>query len=72
MHILAACGCGPDRIQYVKDRLGHDRRYALDCTKAHKELGFVPYRSIFPDALLDVVAWYRSHESWWQPLKHPH
>lgn len=69
MHILAACGADASRIQYVTDRLGHDRRYAMDCTKARKELGFMPRRSTFPDALIQIVEWYRANAEWWRPLK---
>lgn len=54
-------------IEFVKDRPGHDRRYALDCAKLHA-LGWKP-RFKFEQALKDTITWYKSHESWWRPLK---
>jgi dTDP-glucose 4,6-dehydratase len=68
-YILAACGAADSRIDYVPDRLGHDRRYAMNCRKARDELGFSPQRSTFPDGLLSVVKWYRENEDWWRPLQ---
>ncbi|MBI2327936.1 dTDP-glucose 4,6-dehydratase [Candidatus Curtissbacteria bacterium] len=55
-------------IEYVKDRPGHDRRYAIDSTKIKKELGWKPQYS-FDEALVATVDWYRGHRSWWQKLK---
>ena len=52
----------------VADRLGHDRRYSVDWTKIHDELGYVP-RVDFDEGLAATVAWYREHEAWWRPLK---
>ena len=58
----------PERlIRAVADRPGHDRRYAVDCTKV-SELGWAP-RHPFATALATTVAWYREHEAWWRPLK---
>jgi dTDP-glucose 4,6-dehydratase len=58
----------PERlIQPVTDRPGHDRRYALDCTKLW-QLGWAP-RYPFASALETTVRWYRDNASWWQPLK---
>ena len=54
-------------IRYVKDRPGHDRRYALDCRKA-RALGWRPARA-FDDGLVETVRWYRANEPWWRPLK---
>ena len=54
-------------IYYVQDRPGHDRRYALDCAKAH-ELGWRPARP-FEEALAETVHWYQQHEDWWRPLR---
>ncbi len=67
--ILDAMGLGEDRIQPVADRLGHDRRYAIDATRVRDELGWTPSRSAWPAALDDTVAWYRQNPQWWQPLK---
>lgn len=66
--LLAALGKGEDHIEYVKDRPGHDRRYALDCSKAADELGWSA-RIGFEAGLDATVAWYREHESWWRPIK---
>jgi dTDP-glucose 4,6-dehydratase len=58
----------PDRlIQPVADRPGHDRRYALDCTKLW-QLGWAP-RYPFASALETTVRWYRDNTAWWRPLK---
>lgn len=66
-HILQLCGRGPDLIRHVTDRKGHDRRYAIDCARAHA-LGWRPERP-FAEALADTVAWYREHEEWWRPIR---
>jgi len=65
--ILALLGVGEERIDYVQDRLGHDRRYSIDCSKA-KALGWTPSRSL-DEALAETVDWYRQQRSWWEPLK---
>ena len=65
--ILALCGVGEDRITYVEDRLGHDRRYSVDWGKIHRELGYSPQVD-FATGLADTVQWYRDNESWWRPL----
>jgi dTDP-glucose 4,6-dehydratase len=65
--VLALCGAGEEMIEYVTDRLGHDRRYSIDCTKA-RALGWAPART--PDeALAATVEWYRANRAWWEPLK---
>lgn len=55
-------------IRYVEDRLGHDRRYAIDCAKAERELGWHP-RVSFADGLRDTVEWYRTNTKWLEDLK---
>ncbi len=55
-------------ITFVRDRLGHDLRYALDCSKIHA-LGWRPLQT-FEQGLELTVAWYKSHEDWWRRLKH--
>lgn len=55
-------------ISYVEDRLGHDRRYAIDCAKAERELGWHP-RVSFADGLRDTVEWYRTNTKWLEDLK---
>ncbi|MHC5004900.1 MAG: dTDP-glucose 4,6-dehydratase [Planctomycetota bacterium] len=67
--ILELFDAGEEMIQRVPDRLGHDRRYAIDASKIERELGWAPSRSAWPAALRDTVAWYRAHEAWWRPLK---
>jgi len=55
-------------ITRVTDRPGHDRRYALDCSKL-KALGWAPSVG-FDEGLAETVAWYRDNPWWWQPIKH--
>ena len=50
-------------IRFVTDRPGHDRRYAIDATKIHRELGWVPEHS-FEEALAATVDWYLNHMQW--------
>ncbi len=54
-------------IKFVADRLGHDRRYALDCGKIHS-LGWKPEKD-FEEALASTVRWYREHPEWWRKIK---
>lgn len=56
-------------IEFVTDRLGHDRRYALDWTKAKSELGYQPEHD-FDTYLEKTVQWYLDNQAWWEPLKH--
>ncbi len=65
--ILSLCGVGDERITYVEDRLGHDRRYSVDWGKIHRELGYSPQVD-FATGLADTVQWYRDNETWWRPL----
>ena len=65
--ILKELGKDENSIEYVKDRLGHDKRYALDSTKINK-LGWKP-RFQFELALKETFKWYRSNEKWWKPIK---
>jgi dTDP-glucose 4,6-dehydratase len=57
-------------VSHVGDRAGHDRRYALDSTKA-ANLGWRPSIA-FEHGLLDTVQWYKQNESWWRPIKSGH
>jgi len=60
----------PERlIEFVADRPGHDRRYAVDWKKLHRELDWKPIHS-FPTALAETIDWYVNNESWWGPLLH--
>jgi dTDP-glucose 4,6-dehydratase len=54
-------------ITFVDDRAGHDRRYAIDASKIESELGWIPQVSV-QEGLRRTVAWYLSHQAWWQPL----
>jgi dTDP-glucose 4,6-dehydratase len=66
--ILAATGRGEDLVRCVEDRPGHDRRYAIDASKARRELGWRPRRR-FERGLRETVAWYLARESWWRNIK---
>ena len=66
--ILALAGKPESLIEPVADRLGHDRRYALDTTKL-RAFGWAP-RHAFADGLAATVEWYRANAWWWQPIKH--
>ncbi|MDP9417634.1 MAG: dTDP-glucose 4,6-dehydratase [Actinomycetota bacterium] len=68
--LLAACGAGWDRVRFVADRKGHDRRYSLDWTKIRTELGFTP-RFDFETGLAETVRWYAENRAWWEPLARP-
>lgn len=66
--ILKILGEREDRIEYVKDRPGHDRRYAIDASKIKKELGWKS-RFHFDEALRSTINWYKENKIWWQKLK---
>ena len=66
--LLKLLGKPDTLIEYVKDRLGHDRRYAIDCTKAERELGWAP-QATFDAGLRETIAWYRANASWVSDLK---
>jgi dTDP-glucose 4,6-dehydratase len=65
--LLALAGAGPEMVEYVTDRLGHDRRYSVDCAKL-RGLGWYP-RHQLDEALESTFAWYRDNRWWWEPLK---
>jgi dTDP-glucose 4,6-dehydratase len=65
--LLEACGATWDSVEYVEDRKGHDRRYAIDDTKL-RGLGYAP-RTTLDEGLAATVRWYRDNEAWWRPLK---
>jgi dTDP-glucose 4,6-dehydratase len=61
--LLEVMGKPRSLVRYVKDRPGHDRRYAIDCAKIERELGWQP-RVPFAEGLRQTVEWYRSHADW--------
>jgi dTDP-glucose 4,6-dehydratase len=65
--IIAACGKNESFIEYVSDRPGHDRRYAVDTQKI-RDLGWSPKTS-FEEGLTKTVEWYINNESWWRKIK---
>lgn len=65
--ILEMLGKSEDLITYVTDRPGHDRRYAIDPTKIHQELGWFP-ETTFDDGIKKTVQWYLDNEKWWKDI----
>ena len=61
--LLSLCGADESSIEYVEDRLGHDRRYSVD-TGRIEALGWEPQRG-FDEGLAETVAWYRDNPGWW-------
>lgn len=66
--IVDNLGISEDHIKYVKDRLGHDKRYAIDPTKIETELGWKPEYT-FDTGIVKTIDWYKDNEAWWKPLK---
>ena len=67
--ILKAFGRDEDDFDRVRDRPGHDRRYAIDSTKLRRELGWEPAHTDFAEGLAETIRWYRENEAWWRPAK---
>ena len=67
--ILEAMGKDADDFDRVKDRPGHDRRYAIDATKLTTELGWHPEHTDFTAGLRDTIAWYSENRAWWEEGK---
>jgi dTDP-glucose 4,6-dehydratase len=61
--LLEVMGKAHSLIRHIKDRLGHDRRYAIDCSKLERELGWKPAIT-FEEGLRDTVRWYQEHSDW--------
>lgn len=66
--ILSLMGKSEEMIERVADRLGHDLRYAIDYSKAERELNWQPLIS-FEEGLTKTVEWYKNNPEWWQKLK---
>lgn len=66
--ILKILGKEEDSLEYVKDRLGHDRRYAIDWNKIKTELSWEPLHD-FDNWLEETVRWYKENTSWWKKVK---
>ena len=67
--ILRAMGRAEDDFDWVRDRPGHDRRYAINPTKIRTELGWRPEHTDFVEGLTQAIEWYRDNEAWWAPAK---
>lgn len=67
--ILKGMGKDENDFDWVKDRPGHDRRYAIDSTKLRTELGWQPQHTNFEEGLAQTIQWYKENESWWRPAK---
>jgi dTDP-glucose 4,6-dehydratase len=65
--LLTLLGVGEEMVEYVPDRLGHDRRYSVDIAKIGA-LGWRKQRTL-DEALAETVEWYRANRWWWEPLK---
>ncbi len=66
--ILRLLNKGDEMVEYVKDRPGHDRRYAIDFSKIKNELGWEPQVD-FVEGMRRTVEWYLAHEDWWKKIK---
>ena len=67
--ILREMGKDVDDFDWVKDRPGHDRRYAIDSSKLRRELGWQPKHINFDEGLRDTIAWYEDNRDWWEGTK---
>jgi dTDP-glucose 4,6-dehydratase len=66
--IVEKLGVPKELIKYVKDRLGHDRRYAIDSTKLTTELGWKP-KYTFEMGIVETIQWYLDNQKWWKNIK---
>ncbi|WP_329469257.1 dTDP-glucose 4,6-dehydratase [Exiguobacterium sp. 9-2] len=66
--IVERLNVSSDLVKYVEDRLGHDRRYAIDPAKLETELGWKP-KYTFDTGIIETIDWYLANEAWWRPLK---
>ena len=67
--ILECMGRDADGFDRVRDRPGHDRRYAIDASKLCRELGWEPKHADFAQGLRETIRWYEEHRAWWEPAK---
>lgn len=65
--IIKELGKSKDLIEFVTDRPGHDRRYAIDPTKIRNELGWLPATK-FNDGIKKTIYWYLTHKAWWEKI----
>jgi len=65
--ILDTLGKPHSLISFVTDRLGHDRRYAIDSSLVQRELNWKPRRNL-KEGLDKTIQWYTENRSWWEPL----
>jgi len=66
--IIKILGKSTDEIEFVEDRLGHDRKYSINWSKIKRELGWEPKYS-FDEWLEKTITWYKENKSWWMKLK---
>ena len=66
--IIEATGADGNLVRHVEDRLGHDRRYAVDISKLQRELGWKP-ETDFATGISATVNWYRENSRWWKSIK---
>lgn len=69
--IISELGKGEEMIKYVQDRLGHDRRYAIDSSKIQKELGWKP-KHTFETGIRATIKWYTENTEWVKTVSTPH
>ncbi len=67
--ILREMGKDADDFDWVRDRPGHDRRYAIDSSKLRRELGWKPIHTDFDEGLRDTITWYEDNRDWWEDAK---
>ena len=66
-HLTCLSVPASELIRFVADRPGHDRRYAIDASRIHEELGWEPQVTV-QEGLRRTVTWYLANPGWWQPL----
>lgn len=67
--ILRLMGRPEDEFDHVRDRAGHDLRYAIDATRLREELGWRPRHADFESGLAETIRWYEENRAWWEPQK---